>query len=828
LIERKLLYMKPREDINMKKTFYAFVLLFLCAGFAAAADSAVNQAHRANADGALTNAIGNSPEALRHGAGLNFDTSNPVKVNKKGKGPTKKYTYTKPNGKTYDIDLNNNVPQPSEAVDATNETADQKNNSAKTNAQNNTPAKTNTQNNNSAKTNTQNNTSAKTNTANQEPDSEVPYYQQLKEWAAKHKDPNDPEGDYGRKRETHLRDYSVEQEDNIKPQTQNKKTYKHLKPGEENLPTEEKDRLEKSRKQAAKKKAQSEQAPETEEEWVDPLKKAKTQAEVREILKKRVLNPEFKQYLKENGVGEDEFIDRLIAGYKEYQRPDYTGPVAKQKEQQKQQDQNDNSEEQAKIQMTQGLRNLCIVKGIDPNKLKMVSNQPVNQPANNQVKTVKKFKLAADIIKADKRLSEKEKQEFLEWDAKIRRQAEELKEQERLEQERQERAKQEEQERKNREFDERMKRLAAEVKEGDLKYGNFNQICDPKIKNSSSEACAMCCFHPQLSLPRFDPKIHQMTDGYIDSSTGVCHCKWQGKPLTGYDTRNTSNEACTAYCLAHPDDIKGFNPEKHQVHYGELKKGECKCYYIKKDLDICSYQVANKTDGACARCCTERPIDNHFNHGTFDPAIHNMTTGFTTKVGGCRCWFDYKPGLGEHTHATVMGKHKAALVAEPSDSPYVQAVCNPHTVNKDQVECMKCCLAKTPSEPASGYVFDYGFLNEGQCRCHFKNTNKVDVCDNDAKLQSNSACYECCKAQPPAGFDPSIHEIDNAYVLGNECKCSWRTIPQQTYDEEDEDDCSWETMTRSQADCDRCCTDPSQKLVGGELEGGTCVCLRDW
>lgn len=782
--------MKPREDINMKNTFYAFILFLLCAGFAAAADSAVKQAHRANADGALTNTVGNSPEALRHGAGLSFDTSNPVKVDKKGKGPTKKYTYQTAGGNTYNIDLNNNIPQPSKAVDATNETADQNNNSANTNEPKNTPAKTNT--------------------SKQEQDSEVPYYQQLKEWAAKHKDPNDTDGDYARKRETPLRDQPLEQEDNIKPQTKNKKTYKHLKPGEENLPTEEKDRLEKSRKQAAKKKAQSEQAPAEQEEWVDPVTKAKTQEEVRELLKKEYLNPEFKQYLKEKGVGEEEFIDKVIASHKEYQRPDYKEPVAKQPAQ------NNTADEETILPMTPGMRMLLTVRNIDPKILYKANNQPVN----NQVKTVKKFKLAADIIKADKTLSEKEKQEFLEWDAKIRRQAEELKEQERVAKERQE------QERKNKEFDERMKRLAAELKESDLKYGNFNQICDPKIKNSSSEACAMCCFHPQLSLPGFDPNIHQMTDGYIDSRTDSCHCKWQGKALTGYDTRNTSNEACTAYCLAHPSDIKGFNPEKHQVHYGELKKGECKCHYIKKDLDICSYQIANKTDGACARCCTEHPINNHFNHGTFDPAQHNMTTGFTTKVGGCRCWFDYKPGLGEHTHATVMGKHKAALVAEPSDTPYVQAVCNPHTLNKDQVECMKCCLAKTPSAPASGYVFDYGFLNEGQCRCHFKNTNKVDVCDNDAKLQSNSACYECCKAQPPAGFDPSIHEIDNAYVLGNECKCSWKAIPQQTYDDDDSG-CSREEMNRSQSECNRCCTDPSRGLIGGELESdGICVCLH--
>ena len=791
LIERKLLYMKPREDINMKKTFYTFVLLFLCASFAAAADSAVKQAHRANADGALTNTVGNSPEALRHGAGLSFDTSNPVKVDKKGKGPTKKYTYQTAGGNTYNIDLNNNIPQPSKAVDATNETADQNNNSANTNEPKNTPAKTNT--------------------AKQEQDSEVPYYQQLKEWDAKHKDPNDTDGDYARKRETPLRDQPLEQEEYIKPQSKPKKVYKYLKPGEESLPTEEKDRLEKSRKQAAKKKAQSEQAPAEQEEWVDPEKKKKTQEEVRELLKKEYLNPEFKQYLKEKGVGEEEFIDKVIASHKEYQRPDYTGPVAKQPAQ------NNTSDEDSILPMTQGMRVLLTVKGIKPENLKKANNQPVN----NQVKNTKKFKLAADIIKADKTLSEKEKQEFLEWDAKIRRQAEELKEKERQEKERLEKQKAEE-ERKLKVWEDNTLSLAE-----DIKYGKFNQICDPKIKNSSNEACAMCCFHPQLRLKGFDPLKHEMINGFLYMGTPDCHCIWQGKPLTGYDTRNTSNEACNAYCLAHPSDIKGFNPEKHQVHYGELKKGQCKCYYIKKDIDICSREVVHKTDGACARCCMERPINNS-RAGGFDPARHNMWGGYTTKYGGCSCEFHDKPGIGEHPRATVMGKHKAALVAEPSDTLYVQAVCNANNMNQNQVECMKCCLAKTPSAPASGYVFDYGFLNDGQCRCHFKNTNPVDVCDNDAKLQSNSACYECCKAQPPAGFDPSIHEIDNAYVLGNECKCSWKAIPQETYDDyDDEPGCSFEEKNRSQYDCNRCCTDPSRGLIGGELESdGICVCLH--
>ena len=109
----------------------------------------------------------------------------------------------------------------------------------------------------------------------------------------------------------------------------------------------------------------------------------------------------------------------MIASHKEYQRSDYT----------KQQAQNNTADEDSILPMTQGMRAFLTVKGIKPENLKKANNQPVN----NQVKNTKKFKLAADIIKADQRLSEKEKQEFLEWDAKIRRQAEELKEQERQE-----------------------------------------------------------------------------------------------------------------------------------------------------------------------------------------------------------------------------------------------------------------------------------------------------------------------------------------------------------------------------------------------------------
>ena len=781
--------MKLREDTNMKKTFYAFVLLALCSTLGFAADSALHQAHRANAFG-IMNGEETDPEAMRSRSGLDFDTQNPVAVHDNGnKGPTKNYTYTKADGTSKKVKFDPNIPQPSEAVDATNE-EETTTNSSTSNKNGQAPEK--------KPVNNYQNTPTR-------PDMTT-------------KTPPAPQGN------TQAQTSSTGNTQANAATKLQQKTYQYLKPEEQNLPTAKKDQLEKSRKQAAEREARhkmwkekreaQEKAEKEDEEWVDPLTKAKTQEEVREILKKQNLTPELKQVLKEYGVSEDEFIDRMIAGNKQYQRSDYKPkqPQPAQdttnKQENKQPAQNNTADEEYQIPMTQGMRALLAVKGINPANLKMANNKPVN----NQVQNTKKFKLAADIIKADKRLSEKEKQELLEWNDKILRQAEELKEKERQEKERLEKQKAEE-ERKNKEFDEKLKRLAAEVKEGDLKYGNFNQICDPKIKNSSSEACAMCCFHPQLSLPGFDPKIHQMINGYIDSRTDGCYCRWQGKPLTGYDTRNTSNEACNAYCLAHPSDIKGFNPEKHQVHYGELKKGQCKCHYIDKNMDICLYKLINKTDGACARCCVERPINNSC-AGGFDPARHNMWGGYTTKYGGCRCEFHYKPGIGEHPRATVMGKHKAALLADSSDTLYVQAVCNPKTLHKDQVECMKCCLAKTPSAPASGYVFDYGFLNNGECRCHFKNTNKVDdVCDNDNKLQSNWACYECCKAQPPAGFDPSIHEMENGYVEGNDCKCSWKELPSSG------GSCSYgpyelpaeaceqcvDKSPRSQWDCEKCC-----------------------
>ena len=772
----------------MRNAFYAFSLLFLCAGLAAAADTAVKQAHRANADGALTNALGNDPESLRHGAGLNFDTSNPVKVTKQGQGPTKGYTYTKPDGSKYKVDLHNDIPQPSEAVDANDETTKPTDNSA---------------------------ASAKTNNKKQQSDDEVPYYQQLKEWAAKHKDPNDTDGEYAQKRTTPLRDQSLEDEEVVKPQPKAKKVYKYIKPDEENLPTEEKDRLEKSRKQAAKRKAQSEKAQATQEEWVDPITKAKTQAEVREILRQQYMNDQLKQVLKEYNLSEDEFLDRLIAGYKEYQKPDYTAPAAKQPAQ------NNTADEQTTLPMTQGLRNILTVKGIKPENLRPVNNQPVN----TQVKTVKKFRLAADIIKADKTLSEKEKEEFLKWDAEIRRQAEELKEKERLEAE----AKAKE-ERELKERDEKIRRQAAELKEGDLKYGKFDQICDPKIKNSSNAACAMCCMHPQTTLSRFDPNTQEIFGGYIDSQDNECHCQWQGKPLTGYDTRNTSQQACNAYCLAHPEDTKGFDPAKHQMHYGQLKKSGCKCHYIKKDVDICSWKVSTSTNEACTRCCLEQPGRNR-NNAPFDPSIHTMLSGRVKWPGEsiryCDCHWVIKPEMRANEHAAVAGASVDVPAPAYGDDAYTAAVCDQNVVNQTHGNCTKCCLAKQPQAPKAGYQLDYGYLNNGQCKCHFTNPN-AGVCDNERRLASDYGCYQCCEAQPPADFNPDTDEMSYGRVVGNNCECHWKTRPQQTYDDDDSGPgCSFEEKNRSQSDCNRCCTDPSSGLIGGELESdGICVCLH--
>ena len=357
-------------------------------------------------------------------------------------------------------------------------------------------------------------------------------------------------------------------------------------------------------------------------------------------------------------------------------------------------------------------------------------------------------------------------------------------------------------------------------------YANleWNQICDPKIKNASDAACALCCVHPNTRIDGFDPNIHEMTGGFLYMGTPNCHCRWQGKPLTGYDTRNTSDQACTAYCLAHPNDVKGFNPAKHQIHYGELVKGQCKCRYINKNIDICSREVVHKTDAACSRCCVERPINNRF-AANFDPAKHIMTGGGTGKYSGCDCSYSDKPEMKVDAHAAVTGASVDALVPTWTDDDYARAACDTNKVRQSHGNCTKCCLAKRPIPPHKGYQLDFGYLNNGQCKCHFSNP-EAGVCDNERKLASDMGCYECCKAQPPSGFDSSIHEMDYGRVVGNNCECHWKSIPQET-SSDNEPGCSFQEKNRSQSDCNRCCTDPSRGLVGGELESdGICVCLH--
>ena len=361
------------------------------------------------------------------------------------------------------------------------------------------------------------------------------------------------------------------------------------------------------------------------------------------------------------------------------------------------------------------------------------------------------------------------------------------------------------------EIQEQAAKQAADEKRNKLSNMEWNQICDPKIKNYSNEACAMCCMHPQTKVNGFDPKIHVMTNGFLYMGRNECHCRWQGKPLTGYDTRNTSDQACTAYCLAHPNDVKGFNPAKHQMHYGELKKGQCKCHYIKKDIDICSSEVVHKTDGACARCCMERPINNRFAYG-FDPAQHNMWTGYTTKVGGCSCWYDDKPGMSAPDHAAVTGLSVNVPAVSWDDNEYTRMVCDANTVNQNNGNCTKCCLAKQPQAPRIGHELDYGYLQNGQCKCHFRNPH-ASVCDNERKLQSDYACFECCKAQPPQGFDPSVSEMDYGRVEGDDCRCYWKAIPSNNSDSCDypyplaDGACEQcvNNRPRSQWDCEKCC-----------------------
>lgn len=363
--------------------------------------------------------------------------------------------------------------------------------------------------------------------------------------------------------------------------------------------------------------------------------------------------------------------------------------------------------------------------------------------------------------------------------------------------------------RKRREKEEQER--AAKQAEQDRLAKEWARVCKPEIKNSSSAACAMCCVNPKTKVKGFNPAIHVMTGGYVNSGQ-ECRCTWQGKQLTDYNTRNTSDQACTGYCLAHPEDIKGFDSTKHQMHYGELKKGECKCHWIKKGLDICSRNIAVKSDGACSRCCTARPVNNRYAYG-FDPKKHNMWRGYIGMPGDpqryCACWFEDKPGLEEHKHATITGAYSDALISSPIDPDDVREACDSNKIHTSQVNCTSCCLAKTPIAPKRGYVFDYGFLLNNKCKCHFKNPNP-DVCDNEVKLSSDYACLQCCKANPPKNFDPSVSEMDYGRVQGNECRCYWKNIPQScTYGEfelsaEACQQCVYKSPS-TQWECEKCC-----------------------
>ena len=376
---------------------------------------------------------------------------------------------------------------------------------------------------------------------------------------------------------------------------------------------------------------------------------------------------------------------------------------------------------------------------------------------------------------------------------------------------------------------EKAAKQAAAEEQNKLANAEWNQICDPKVKNISDTFCSLCCAHPNTRINGYNPKIHENMRGYINSQTNSCYCQWDNKQTTDYDNRNSSDQACNGYCLAHPNDIKGFNPAKHQMHYGKLKKGQCRCYWIDKNTDICSKPTVVQSDEACAACCLQHN-DTRWNV-SFDPALHNMVGGevynkVIKSMRGCECLYVTKPGMENHPLATATGKLVAPRVPDYWDDKLMRNTCDTFKVNQSQAQCSKCCVMYPPDAPASGYVLDYGFINNGQCRCHFKNTNKVDVCDNDAKLESDYACFECCKAKPPANFDPSVSEMNYGRVEGNDCRCYWKTKYQEPAQDERES-CSWETMNRSQSDCDRCCKDPSHGLVGGELESdGICVCLH--
>jgi hypothetical protein len=378
------------------------------------------------------------------------------------------------------------------------------------------------------------------------------------------------------------------------------------------------------------------------------------------------------------------------------------------------------------------------------------------------------------------------------------------------------------------------KKQAARKKTDDQLWAEQKRLCANNVKNASRSGCSLCCVHPKTAetFSNFNPKTQKVVGGYIDSRDNECHCNFAGKELSGYDTRNINDNSCNAYCHANPNDIRGYDPAVNTVHYGELnKRGQCQCFLIDKNLDICSRNVSTKSDGACAACCYARP-NNRWNAG-FDPKKHRNTGGYVKfpkrrNIRYCECTRDDLPGEEEHEQALVMGKYTDPKIGTWMDEEFVQNTCDANKVNTSQAACTSCCAVNTPVPPQSGYTFDYGFLKDGYCKCHFKNNNtNIDVCSNDARLSSDSACLKCCEARPPSGFDPDRHEMDWGRVKGDTCECHWKT-QQRVLDEEREyDPC--EHKTESTGDCFACCEksnyDRSSKvLANAKIEYGSCKC----
>jgi len=378
------------------------------------------------------------------------------------------------------------------------------------------------------------------------------------------------------------------------------------------------------------------------------------------------------------------------------------------------------------------------------------------------------------------------------------------------------------------------KKQAERQKSEDQLWTEQRRLCANNVKNVSRSGCSLCCTHPKTAetLTNFNPKTQQVVGGYIDSRDNECHCKTAGKEFSDYDKRNLNDHSCNAYCHAHPNDIKGYDPAVNTVHYGALnKRGQCQCFLMDKNLDICSQKASTKSDGACAACCYARP-NNRWNAG-FDPKKHRNTGGYVKfprdrKLRYCECTRDDLPGEEEHDQALLMGKYTDPKIATWMDEEFVQNTCDESKVNTSQAACTACCAVNTPVPPQSGYTFDYGFLKDGRCKCHFKNNNtNIDVCSNDAKLSSDSACLKCCEAQPPSGFDPDRHEMSWGRVRGDTCECHWKTQQRVLDAEREYDPC--EHKDENTGDCFACCEKSnyykySQVLANAGIEYGRCKC----